>query len=159
MFQNSALEDENEERILRDSKLLRIPAQRRILIVDDEPFNILGMQITMNQLRIKNLLKFVDRAYNGLEALNKVKDSYLQGSHIYSLILTDISMPVMDGFESSENIRGFYHKHNLPQPMIIACTGHVEEEYIKRAWNCEIDEVIPKPINAACLKEVIKQIL
>ena len=43
--------------------------------------------------------------------------------------------------------------------MVVAITGHVEEEYIKRAWSCEIDEVIPKPINAASLKEVFKQML
>jgi len=28
------------------------------------------------------------------------------------------------------------------QPMIVACTGHTEEEYIQKAWNFKIDEVI-----------------
>ena len=42
--------------------------------------------------------------------------------------------------------------------MIVASTGHVEEEYIKRAWACEIDEIIPKPISAVYLKEVFKQV-
>ena len=46
---------------------------KRILIVDDEPYNILAMQLTMNRLNIKGLSKIVDRAYNGFEALNKVK--------------------------------------------------------------------------------------
>lgn len=112
----------------------------------------------MNQLNIKGLAKKVDRAYNGLEALNKVKDAFMTGSHVYGLILTDISMPVMDGFESAEEIRSFYRLQKAHQPMIVACTGHVEEEYIKRAWACEIDEVIPKPISAACLKEVFRQV-
>ena len=128
-------------------------------MVDDEPFNILGMQIVMNQLNIKGLLSNVDRAYNGLEALNKVKDAFLTGSHIYALVLTDIGMPVMDGFESAEQIRNFYRTHKVPQPMIVACTGHVEDEFIKKAWACKMDEVIPKPINAACLREVFKQML
>ena len=43
----------------------------------------------------------VDRAYNGLEAFTILKDGYEQGSHLYGLVLTDISMPVMDGFELS----------------------------------------------------------
>lgn len=68
-------------------------------------------------------------------------------------------MPVMDGFEAADKIRNFYRDHKVPQPMIVACTGHVEEEYIKRAWACEIDEVIPKPISAASLKEVFNQML
>lgn len=64
-------------------------------------------------------------------------------------------MPVMDGFEATEQIRNFYRMYSIPQPMVVAVTGHVEEEYIKRAWSCEIDEVIPKPMSAAHLKEVI----
>lgn len=113
----------------------------------------------MKQLNIKNLSKFVDRAYNGLEALNKVKDGFDSGSHIYGLVLTDISMPVMDGFEATEELRSFYRQHKVPQPMIVACTGHVEEDFIKRAWTCEIDEVIPKPINVEKLREVFKIML
>lgn len=61
-------------------------------------------------------------------------------------------MPVMDGYTASEEIRNFYQEYQAPQPMIVAVTGHVEEEYIKRAWDSEIDEVISKPINAASLK-------
>ena len=56
--------------------MIAVQAVKRILVVDDEPFNILGMQIIMNQLNINGLSKQVDRAYNGLEALNKVKDSF-----------------------------------------------------------------------------------
>ena len=46
---------------------------RRILIVDDEPYNILGLQLMISQAGFKSLNKFVDRAYNGLEALKMVK--------------------------------------------------------------------------------------
>ena len=56
----------------------------------------------------------IDRAYNGLEALNKVQDNLLQGKHNYGLILTDISMPVMDSFEATEKIRNFYRTHKIP---------------------------------------------
>ena len=136
-----------------------IPTVKRILIVDDEPYNILGMQITLFNLGIKGLCTIVDRAYNGLEAFKKVQDSFQSGSHIYGLILTDISMPVMDGFEEADEIRNFYRINKVAQPMIVACTGHVEEDYIKQAWVHEIDEVIPKPVNAEILKEIFKVML
>lgn len=55
--QNRLLEEENEDRMLKNPNLLKIPTQKRILMVDDEPFNILGMQITMNQLNIKGIAK------------------------------------------------------------------------------------------------------
>ena len=43
--------------------------------------------------------------------------------------------------------------------MIVACTGHVEEQYIKKAWNHKIDEVIPKPINVDILKDIFSVIV
>lgn len=71
------------------------------MVIDDEPFNVIGMQISLSRLGIKGLVSLVDRAYNGLEGLNKVKSSLQTGSHIYGLIISDISMPIMDGYESS----------------------------------------------------------
>ena len=50
-----------------------IPKAKRIMIVDDEPYNVLGMQQMLNGLKIKGLAQIVDRAYNGLEAFTKVK--------------------------------------------------------------------------------------
>ena len=52
----------------------------------------------------------IDRAYNGLEAFAKVKDTFEKDSQVYGLILTDISMPVMDGFEVAEEVRNFYRE-------------------------------------------------
>ena len=78
-----------------------ISAVKRILIVDDEPFNVVSMQLSLSRLEIKGLDSLVDRAYNGLEALNKVKDSFMGGHHVYGLVISDISMPVMDGYEVS----------------------------------------------------------
>ena len=42
--------------------------------------------------------------------------------------------------------------------MVIACTGHVEDEYIKKAWRHQIDEVVSKPINIDIVKEILKEI-
>ena len=43
--------------------------------------------------------------------------------------------------------------------MVIACTGHVEDEYIKKAWRHQIDEVVPKPINIDIVKVILKEII
>ena len=43
--------------------------------------------------------------------------------------------------------------------MIVACTGHVEKEYIKMAWDHEIDEVIAKPIDSEILKQIFDKLL
>ena len=50
--------------------------------------------------------------------------------------------------KKSEN---FYRDKNLLQQMIVACTGHAEEEYILKAWRYSIDEVVLKPINTQAI--------
>lgn len=42
----------------------------------------------------------------------------------------DCSMPIMDGFEASESIKSFCDENRLPKPLIVAVTGHAEQEYI-----------------------------
>ena len=71
----------------------------------------------------------------------------------------DCSMPIMDGYTAADKIRKFVKSVNLEQPMIVALTGHTEEEYIKKAWIQQMDEVIPKPTNVQIIKEILKEII
>lgn len=87
---------------------LTLPYVRRILIIDDEPFNVIAIQLAISRVGMKGLSKYVDRAYNGLEALKKVKSAYQNGNQVYGLIITDLSMPVMDGYEFVKEVRAFY---------------------------------------------------
>jgi len=43
--------------------------------------------------------------------------------------------------------------------MIVACTGHTEEEYIQKAWRHQMDEVLPKPTNVEIVKVVLDEII
>ena len=47
----------------------------------------------------------------------------------------DCSMPILNGYDASSNIRRFIASKNYYQPMIVACTGHVEQQYINKAWD------------------------
>lgn len=47
----------------------------------------------------------------------------------------------------------------LIQPMIVACTGHTEEEFIKKAWDYQIDEVVQKPCDILILKLILQEII
>ena len=71
----------------------------------------------------------------------------------------DCSMPIMDGYTAADKIRKFVKSVKLEQPMIVALTGHTEEEYIKKAWIHQMDEVIPKPTNVKIIKEILKEII
>ena len=43
--------------------------------------------------------------------------------------------------------------------MIIACTGHIENEFINKAWLSDIDEVLPKPVKFEILREIFRDII
>ena len=74
-----------------------------ILIVDDRKENILSLKA------ILELHKFdVDTAYSGEEALKKILNSD------YELIILDVQMPGMDGFEVAEAISGYSRSKDVP---------------------------------------------
>lgn len=64
-------------------------------------------------------------------------------------------MPVMDGYEASDAIRFYCRENTILQPMIVACTGHLEEEFETKAWLHQMDEILPKPVNCATIKELL----
>ena len=43
--------------------------------------------------------------------------------------------------------------------MIVACTGHVEEEYIQKAWQHGMNEVIGKPVGLDIIKQLISEMI
>ena len=68
-------------------------------------------------------------------------------------------MPVMNGYEATDRIRQFIKRKNLPQPLIIALTGHSHEDYINKCWRHSIDEVQAKPINVEVMKQIMNEII
>ena len=77
----------------------------------------------------------------------------------YGLIFMDCSMPIMDGYEATEKIRKFIKSKEWHQPMIVACTGHIEEEYIKKCWKCQMDEIVSKPARKDVIQSIIEEII
>ena len=84
----------------------------------------------------------VDNAKNGAEAVEKVKNSK-PGN--YDLVLMDVQMPVMNGYEATKQIRA------LEDPAragitIIAMTANAFDEDRKKALECGMDGFLSKPI-------------
>jgi diguanylate cyclase (GGDEF)-like protein len=82
----------------------------RILVVDDEPVNI---QVLKNLLSVQNYA--VTRAYNGAEALELAT-----GKDSFDLILLDVMMPRMSGYEVCRHLRERYSLFELPILMLTA---------------------------------------
>mgnify|MGYP002631696159 FL=1 len=117
------------------SQIKQKPKRRKILLVDDEPYNLMGLKVIIDSIDKRNHLSMiVDQATNGMEAYKAIKKAHEDKSYEYGLIFMDCSMPILDGYEATDKIREYLRKNYELQPMIVACTGHTENEYIKKAW-------------------------
>ena len=108
-----------------------------ILLVED---NELNSEITVEILNEYGCM--VDTAENGAEAVEKVKNSK-PGN--YDLVLMDVQMPVMNGYEATKQIRAL-NDPELAGITILAMTANAFDEDRKKALECGMDGFLTKPI-------------
>jgi CheY-like chemotaxis protein len=112
----------------------------KVLIADDNPSNQLLLRILLDKFGIATCV-----VNNGLEAVNKLKNEK------FDLLLLDIQMPVMTGFEAAQTIRA--SGNNIP---IIALTASTSSSEIRKCKDCGCNEYLPKPISKENLFDAIK---
>lgn len=112
----------------------------QVLVVEDHPVNQKVAALLLNALGLS--CKVVD---NGRQAVATVKQDQP------AVILMDIMMPVMDGFDAAYEIRQFeFARHrNIP---IIACTSMDEEDVRRKCVAAGMNDYISKPIDRRLLK-------
>ena len=110
---------------------------KRILLVED---NELNSEIAVELLNAYGFV--VDTAENGAEAVEKVKNS-TPGN--YDLVLMDVQMPVMNGYEATKQIRAL-NDPALAGITILAMTANAFDEDRKKALECGMNGFLSKPI-------------
>ena len=123
---------------------------RRLLLVED---NMMNREIATEYLQDFGFL--VENAENGKQAceiLEKSQPGY------FDVVLMDIQMPIMDGYEATRTIRQFANKEiaNIP---ILAMTANAFEEDKKAAKEAGMNGHLAKPIDIPKLIEALKEIL
>ena len=117
----------------------------RILLVEDS---------TDNQLLIRSYLKqtpyHLDIADHGAIALERFKNGY------YDLILMDMQMPVMNGYEATKAIRAWEREHDLPPTQVIALTALALKGDGVKILEAGCDAHMTKPIKKHTLLEVLR---
>ena len=120
---------------------------KRLLLVEDNELN--------REIALEILDKYgfrIDTAENGAEAVEKVAESK-PGD--YDLVLMDIQMPVMDGYEATRLIRGLEEPALAGIP-ILAMTANAFDEDRKAALDVGMNGFLSKPID---IEEVIQSLL
>jgi len=118
---------------------------KKILVVDDDP--------TMVRLINVNL-KLND--YEVLEATSGERALEIIAREPLDLVVLDIMMPGVDGWQVLKNIRSREETKELP---VILVTAKTQDSDVIRGWELGADEYIIKPFNPLLLVEVIKIVL
>jgi CheY-like chemotaxis protein len=95
-------------------------------------------------------------ATDGLMAVRAYQQAHHNSSQIPSVILMDINMPTMDGYEATQQIRAYEKKHDLPGAKIIALTALGSEAAWQEAFGSGCDLFLTKPVKLGDLTRIIE---
>ena len=122
------------------------PFQSRVLIVDDDHQTLVSTAGALNKLSIK-----IDKASNAKEAI------YLIGKQKYALMIFDVHMPEMDGFQLADIIKNGYH--NQRTPIIFVSGVYFDEFSIFKGYRNGAVDYLTKPINNEILESKVQVFL
>lgn len=128
----------------------KIPAGKRVLLAEDNQLNQEIAVEILGQLNLK-----IDTVENGAEAVKKFADSE---PGFYDIILLDIQMPVMNGYEAARTIRGTDHEDSQRIP-IVAMTADAFAKDVQAAYDSGMNEHISKPVSVDRLVQVLERFL
>ncbi len=124
----------------------RVSGKPRVLVVDDT---------LDNQSLAKRILEIggyeVDVASGGVEGVDAARKNW------YDMILMDVQMPVMDGFEATRSIREWEKENALERTPIIAVTAHALVGYREKCLDNDMDDYITKPLTKKLLLDIVKK--
>lgn len=122
---------------------------KRILLAEDNDLNWEIAEAVLSEVGFE-----LERAENGKICLEKFSQSEIG---FYDIILMDVRMPVMNGYEATQKIRALERQDaDLP---IIAMTADAFSEDIQRSKECGMNEHVAKPLDMNRLMQILQQYL
>ncbi|KAJ5893863.1 hypothetical protein N7495_005554 [Penicillium taxi] len=119
---------------------------RHVLVVDDNEINIKILTTFLRKIGCS-----FDTATNGLIALQQ----YQASEKPYDFVLMDVSMPVMDGLESTRKIRQYEHERGLNPSCIMAVSGVASDTMQQQAVQAGVNDYLCKPLSLQKLKKIM----
>jgi len=126
---------------------------KRLLIAEDNEIN---MEIALVLLEDSGLE--IETAIDGLEAVAAVRAAVQEGRP-FDIVLMDLQMPEMDGYEATSAIRQMEREEGLARLPIVAMTANVAPEDVASVHAAGLDAHIGKPIDSQALIATINKLL
>lgn len=126
------------------------PSDARVLFADDNELVRLVFRDFLEGTGCE-----IEEACNGTEAITKAAGTALP----YNLIVLDLCMPEMDGFQAARIIRDDEAARRLPPTPILALTANASESELRQAEDCGFDRVLSKPISRTELLQAMAEML
>ncbi len=117
----------------------------KVLVVDDHEVMRLVCKLQLQENGV-----VPDLAESGAHAIELCKQNS------YSLILMDIGMPEMDGFEATTIIRDLEHEERRPRSYIVALSGQSSRQECLKAG---MDDYVQKPLKIADTARLVKKVI
>ena len=147
----SFLDEGDQPEPIRPFKLSNVDySGKRILLVEA---NELNREIAVEIIGSTGIT--IDTAINGLDAVHKVAQSE---EGFYQIILMDIQMPIMDGYEATRQIRSLQRRDIAHMP-IIAMTANAFSEDVTNAIKAGMNYHLAKPIDIGALMGILSKYL
>jgi len=122
------------------------PIKQKILLVDDRPENLVALEALFEGDDLD-----IIKATSGMQALGLVLE------HDFALILMDVQMPEMDGFETAELMRGTKRSKHIP--IIFVTAINKEDRHVFKGYESGAVDYLFKPVNPEIIKSKVKVFL
>ncbi|MEP7142751.1 MAG: chemotaxis protein CheB [Ferruginibacter sp.] len=143
---NEKLSTETDEEFVQEAGVKNI----KVLVVEDTPLNQILMKTLMTDFGFK-----MDIVANGKMAIKKLTHRSKSHDGNYDIIMMDLQMPEMNGFDATSYIRNELHL-DIP---IIAITADITQEAIEKAKAVGMNDYITKPVDEKLLFKKILSLL
>jgi len=148
-----SIENPHEIHISLNSKLeiasLTLDRGKRVLLVDDNPFNLLFPCEIFKQKGWDCVV-----AHNGKEAIDIIQENHKS----IDLVLMDCEMPILDGFEATSILKEKMYKKEITNIPIYALSANDSEQDKQRCKNIGMDGYIMKPLNENEINRILDQL-
>lgn len=126
-----------------DSKVRSLAG--RVLVVDDNPTNRIVIRAMVSRMGLQ-----ITEAADGLQAVEAI----VRGER-FDLVLMDIQMPLLDGFDATRRIRLWEQEHLLARLPIVALSADAHDADRRRASESGMDDFLVKPLKFEDLRVLL----